>query len=307
MADDTIYQKLLEIVPAENILTNEPMRNHTSFRVGGEADFLVTVTEVEEIKRILELSRRKNIPLTVLGNGSNILVKDGGIRGITLKLGLKRMTKQIDIDKVIYTCESGLPLTLIAMRALEDEASGLEFAYGIPGTLGGAIRMNAGAFGGQMQDIVQETTYIDEDGDCYTINSEEHEFEYRNSIFSKIPAIILESKLVLKKGNKKEIEAKMQENKKSRQEKQPIEFPSAGSIFKRGDGFITAKIIDDCGLRGYSIGGAKVSEKHAGFIINTGEATAKDILDLVKYVKEEVKKKTNLEIDEEIQIVGEAK
>lgn len=305
MADDIIYQKLLEIVPKENILVNEPMTNHTSFKVGGKADFLVTVTEVEEIKKIIELSRRKNIPLTIIGNGTNILVRDAGIRGITLKLEFKKMTKDIENDKITYTCESGLPLTLIATRALEDEASGLEFAFGIPGTLGGAIRMNAGAYGGEMQDIVQETTYIDEDGDCYTINNEEHEFEYRNSIFSKIPAIILQSKLVLNKGNKKEIEEKMQENKKSRQEKQPLDYPSAGSTFKRGDGFITAKVIDECGLKGYKIGGAQVSEKHAGFIINTGEATAKDILDLIKYVKEKVKQKTNLDIEEEIQIIGE--
>lgn len=304
MADDIIYQKLLEIVPKENILIDEPMKNHTTFKVGGNADFLITASEVEEIKKVLEFSRRKNIMLTIIGNGSNILVRDEGIRGITLKLDFKKMTKQIDEDKITYICGSSLPLTLIATRALEDEATGLEFAYGIPGTLGGAIRMNAGAFGGQMQDIVSETTYIDEDGDCYTINNEEHEFEYRNSIFSKIPAIILESKLILKKGNKKEIEEKMQENKKARQEKQPVEYPSAGSTFKRGDGFITSKVIDECGLKGYSIGGAQVSEKHAGFIINKEDATAKDILDLIQYVKQEVKAKTNLDIKEEIQIIG---
>lgn len=306
MADDIIYQKLLEIVPEENILIDEPMKNHSSFKVGGKADFFVTVSEVDEIKKILEFTRRKNIPLTIIGNGTNILVLDGGIRGITLKLEFKKMTKEIQGDVITYKCESGLPLSLIATRALEDEATGLEFAFGIPGTLGGAIRMNAGAYGGEMKDIVHETTYIDEDGDCYTINNEEHEFEYRNSIFSKIPAVILESKLILKKGNKKEIEEIMEENKKSRQEKQPLEFPSAGSTFKRGDNFITAKVIDECGLKGYSIGGAKVSEKHAGFIVNTGDATAKDILELIKYVKQQVKEKTNLDIEEEIQIIGEA-
>lgn len=305
MADDIIYQKLLEIVPKENIFKDEPMKKHTSFKIGGNADFFVIATELEEIKKILELSRRKNIPLTIIGNGTNILVKDEGIRGITLKLELKKMTKEIEEDKITYTCESGLPLSLIATRALEDGTTGLEFAFGIPGTLGGAIKMNAGAYGGQMQDIVQETTYIDKDGDCYTINNNEHEFEYRSSIFSKIPAIILQTKLVLKKGNKKEIERIMQENKKSRQDKQPLEFPSAGSTFKRGEGFITSKVIDECGLKGYKVGGAQVSEKHAGFIINTGDATAKDVLELIKYVKEKVKQKTNLEIEEEIQIIGQ--
>lgn len=158
-----------------------------------------------------------------------------------------------------------------------------------------------------MQDIVLETTYMDEDGDCYTINREEHEFEYRNSIFSKIPAIILESKLILKKGNKREIAAKMQENKEARQEKQPIEFPSAGSTFKRENGFITAKVIDECGLKGYRVGDAQISEKHAGFIVNTGNATAKDILEVIQYTKETVKEKTGFELEEEIQIIGEEK
>lgn len=305
MADDIIYQKLLEIVPKESILKEEPMKKHTSFKIGGNADFFVIATELEEIKKILELSRRKNIPLTIIGNGTNILVKDEGIRGITLKLELKKMTKEVEEDKITYICESGLPLSLIATRALDDGATGMEFAFGIPGTLGGAIKMNAGAYGGQMQDIVQETTYIDEDGDCYTINNDEHEFEYRSSIFSKIPAIILQTKLVLKRGNKKEIEKTMQDNKKSRQDKQPLEYPSAGSTFKRGEGFITSKVIDECGLKGCKVGGAQVSEKHAGFIINTGDATAKDVLELIKYVKEQVKQKTNLEIEEEIQIIGQ--
>lgn len=307
MLDELIYHKLLEIVPKENIFVEEPMKNHTSFQVGGEADFFVTVTEVEEIKGILDLCRRKNVPLTVIGNGTNTLVKDGGVRGIVLKPEFRRMTKEFQENNIIYTCGSGLPITLIAKRALEDEATGLEFAFGIPGTLGGAIRMNAGAYGSQMQEIVQETTYIDKDGDCYTINNEEHEFEYRNSIFSKIQAIILESKLVLKKGNKQEIEQKMQENKTARMEKQPLEFPSAGSTFKRGNGFITSKIIDECGLKGYRIGGAEVSSKHAGFVINTGEATAKDIVSLIQYIKEEVKRKTGFDIEEEIQIIGEDK
>ena len=307
MANELVYEELLKIVPKEKILLDEPMKKHTSFKIGGEADYFVTVSEAEEVKSILELARRKNIPITVIGNGSNMLVRDGGIRGITLKLDFKKMTKETKEDEIIYTCGSGLPLTLIANRALEDEATGIEFAFGIPGSLGGAIYMNAGAYGGELKDVVLETTYIDKDGDCYTINNEQHEFEYRSTIFQKIDAIILESKLILKKGNKQEIQAKMQENMQSRKDKQPLEFPSAGSVFKRGTGFIAAKLIDECGLKGTKVGDAEVSQKHAGFIINKGNATAKDVMELIKYIQEEVKEKTGFAIEEEILIIGDEK
>lgn len=307
MTDELIYQKLLETVPKENILINEPMKKHTSIQIGGNADFFVTVSEIEEIKAILNLCRKNNILLTVIGNGTNILVKDGGIRGIVLKPDFKKMIKEYSKNEIFYICGSGLPLNLIAKRAFDDELTGLEFAVGIPGTLGGAIRMNAGAYGNQMQDITEETTYIDMDGDCYTINNQEHEFEYRNSIFSKINGIIIESKIILRKGNKKEIEKKMEENKKDRLEKQPTEFPNAGSIFKRGNSYITAKVIDECGLKGYKIGGAEISAKHAGFIVNSENATAKDVLELINYIKKVVKIKTGYEIEEEIQIIGEDK
>lgn len=305
MADELVYEELLKIVPKDKILLDEPMKKHTSFKIGGEADFFVTVSEVEEVRNILKLARRKNIPVTVIGNGSNMLVRDGGIRGITLKLDFKKMTKEVKGDEIIYTCGSGLPLTLIANRALEDEATGLEFAFGIPGSLGGAIYMNAGAFGGELKDVVFETTYIDKDGDCYTINNEQHEFGYRSTIFQKIDAIILESKLILKKGNKQEIQKKMQENMQSRKDKQPLEFPSAGSVFKRGAGFIAAKLIDECGLKGTKVGDAEISQKHAGFIINRENATAKDVMKLIKHIKEEVKGKTGFEIEEEILIIGD--
>lgn len=234
MASEQIHEKLLEILPENRILVDEPMKKHTSFKIGGKADFFVIATSVEEVKSIAQFARRKNIPLTCLGNGTNILVRDGGIRGIVLKLGMNEISKEVKKDNIIYTCGSGVPLASIVCRALEDEAQGLEFACGIPGSLGGAIYMNAGAYGGEMKEIVLETTYMDKDGDCYTIDNEEHEFEYRSSIFSKIDSIILESKLVLKKGIKTEIETKMQENMEARKAKQAQEFPNAGSIFKRG-------------------------------------------------------------------------
>ena len=303
--EDTIYNELTQRLPEENILRDEPMKNHTSIKIGGNADFFVTAKTVGQVKAILELVRWKNIKLTVIGNGTNLLVRDGGIRGITLKLDFKNFVKEKKEEGYIYTVGSSNPIALIANKALEDGGTGLEFAVGIPGTIGGAIRMNAGAFGGEMKDVVLETTYIDYDGDIYTINNEEHEFEYRDSIFKKIDAILLESKLILKKGNKDEIKQKMQDNINERNAKQPVDVPSAGSSFKRGSGFITSKLIDDCGLKGYQIGGAQVSNKHAGFIVNTGNATASDVIELMKVIKKEIKEKYNVEIEDEIQIVGD--
>ena len=303
--ESAIYNELIEKIPEENILVDEPMEKHTSFKIGGKADFLVTAKTIGQIKAILELVRRKNIKLTVIGNGTNILVKDGGIRGITLKLDFKNFLKEKKGDDIIYTVGASNPVALIANKALEDSAAGLEFACGIPGTIGGAIRMNAGAYGGEMKDIVFQTTYMDYDGDIYTINNEEHEFEYRDSIFKKVDAILLESKLMLKKGNKDEIKLKMQENMDARKSKQPIEMPSAGSTYKRGNGFLTAKLIDEAGLKGAQVGGAQVSTKHAGFIVNVGGATAKDVLELMNKIKTQLKEKFNVEIEEEIQIIGE--
>ena len=305
MTNNMIYQKLLEILPKENILVDEPMKKHTTFRIGGNADFFVMPKEKEEIKEIIKLCKSQDIKLTIIGNGSNILVKDGGIRGITLKPNLKELKKEKIENGIIYTCGAGVPLNIIAKNALDDEMTGMEFAYGIPGTLGGAVYMNSGAYGGEIKDVILETTYIDMDGTYHTINNNEHDFKYRNSIFQKKESVILECKLRLNQGNKTEIEEKMNENIESRKAKQPLEFGSAGSVFKRGDGFIAAKLIDECNLKGMRVGDAEVSEKHAGFIINKGEATAKDVLDLIKDIKSNVKSKTGFDIEEEIRIIGE--
>ena len=193
----------------------------------------------------------------------------------------------------------------LAQKLLKQEISGFEFASGIPGTIGGAIRMNAGAYGGEMKDIVMSTTYMDEDGNIFKINNNEHEFEYRNSIFSKKRWIILETNFKLYKGIQKQIKEKMEEYANKRKDNQPLNFPSAGSIFKRGEGYITAKLIDECGLKGYNIGDAEVSNMHAGFIINKGCATAKEVLQLIDYIKEKVYEKFKIEIQLEIQIIGE--
>ena len=298
---DRTYQELTKIVPKERIKTNESMKKHTSFKIGGPADLFVTANKKEEIQDVLKLVKEKSIPLTIIGNGTNILVKDNGIRGIVLKPDIKGIF--FDGEKV--TAGAGELLIKLSIESLKNELTGMEFANGIPGTVGGAIKMNAGAFGQEMKDVVYETTYMDREGKIYTINNKEHEFDYRHSVFSENDNIIIETKIVLEKGNKNEIENKMNENKQSRMEKQPTSMPSAGSTFKRGEGFITAKLIDECGLKGIGVGGAEVSKKHAGFIVNNGNATAKDVLSLVKLVKNKVKEKFDVDINLEIQIMGE--
>ena len=301
-----IYTDLINCIPKENVYKDEPMSKHTTFKIGGPADYFIKVNNVEDLNKILSISKKNNLPVTIIGNGSNVLVTDKGIRGIVIKPSFMDIKKDIKQDSVIYTVGSGVSIIALSMIALQDSCTGLEFASGIPGTVGGTIRMNAGCYGGQMQDVVLSTTYIDGNGEVHTINNNEHQFAYRESIFkNNKDFIIIESTIELKKGDKINIENKMNENNTSRKEKQPLDKPSAGSVFKRGEGYIAAKLIDDCGLKGTTIGGAKVSEKHAGFIINNNNATAKDVLDLIKYIKEIVKEKTGIQIEEEIEILGE--
>ena len=296
-----VYQELINIVSKENIRQNEPMKKHTTFNIGGMADIYVLANTKEQIQDILKIVKKYDVPLTIVGNGSNLLVKDKGIRGIVLKPNLKGIS--VCGEKV--TVSAGELLVKVVKISAEEELTGLEFACGIPGTIGGAIKMNAGAYGSEMKDIVFKTTYIDMEGNINTISNKEHEFKYRKSIFSRQKAIIIETELGLKFGQKAEIEKKIEENKKSRIEKQPVSMPSAGSTFKRGEGFITAKLIDECGLKGLTIGGAQVSEKHAGFIVNTGNATAADVIDLISLIKNKVKEKFQVDIETEIQIIGE--
>lgn len=277
------------------------MSEHTTFKVGGKADYFVRASSLAEVKYVLDLAKSNNIPIFVIGSGSNLLVLDGGIRGIVLKPELK----DISIEGETVTCGSGVSLTLVSKLASENSLAGLEFACGIPGTIGGAIKMNAGAYGSEMKDIVKTTTYIDDNGDLATLSGVKHEFEYRKSFFSKQSYVIISTVLKIKKGDKTEILKKMKTNINSRVEKQPVEMPSAGSTFKRGKDFVTAALIDEAGLKGYRIGGAEVSTKHAGFIVNTGNATAKDILELIKYVKTEIKNKFNKDIELEILVIGE--
>lgn len=302
-----IEKELQEVINKKNIFKDEPMSKHTSFKIGGNADYFIKITSIEELKDLFKISKKHNMPITLVGNGTNLLVKDGGIRGFVIKIDMnnfkiKRTTKYVEI-----TVESGMTLAALANVALKEEITGLEFLSGIPGTIGGALRMNAGAYGGEMKDIVVKTRYMTYDGKVKTMTLPEHKFEYRNSVFSKMNVIILDTTIRLSKGNKKEIDAKMKEFVASRKEKQPLEYPNAGSTFKRKEGVITAQLIDQAGLKGYSVGDAEVSTKHAGFIINKGKATAKDVLDLVEHIKETIREKNNLDIELEIIVLGEEK
>ena len=300
-----IEQDLIKILSRQNVKVNEPMSKHSSFKVGGLADYFVAVESELQLKQLLKYVNKNNIQFTLIGNGTNCLICDGGIRGIVAKLDFKgfKIFRTKDYARIVVG--SGLAVSMLSNIALKEEFGGLEFLCGIPGTVGGAVFMNAGAYGGEMKDIVISTKYIDRNGNIHKIKNEEHEFDYRYSMFKKHDYIIIETELKVGYDSKDNIKAKIQEFTKARQEKQPFDMPSAGSTFKRNGDIITAKLIDECGLKGYSIGGAKVSEKHAGFIVNTGNATSKDILDLIKYVKDEVYKKTKVKIEEEILILGD--
>lgn len=300
-----ILENLEKIIPKEQIKQNEPMKKHTSFKIGGPAEFYIKITTIEELQKILKFAKKENIKITILGNGSNVLVADKGIKGIVIKTNLKEIKiKNKEQNKIEITVDDAMPIGQLGQKLLKEEITGFEEISGIPGTIGGAILMNAGAHGKEMKDIVTEITAIDYNGKTYKFTNEEAEFTYRHSKFSEGKYIILQAKIELEKGKTEEIKAKMNEYAQFRKEKQPIEYPSAGSTFKRGKDFITAKLIDEAGLKGYSIGGAKVSEKHAGFIINTGEATAQDVLDLAKYVTDKVYEKFGKKIEFEIKVLN---
>ena len=295
-----IYEKLITTIDKSKIKTNENMGKYTSFKTGGNAKFLVKVNTIDEIIHVLKIIKEQDIPLVVLGNGSNVLFKDEGFKGIVLKIDLDNL--KLDQEKI--TVDAGVKNAIVARKALDNSLQGFEAISGIPGTIGGAIRMNAGAYGTEIKDVVESVTYIDFNTlEVKKISNEECDFSYRHSIFCKNKNIIVSCVLKLSKGKTEEIKTKMEECAKSRKEKQPLEYPSAGSTFKRGEGFITAKLIDDCELKGYSIGGAQVSEKHAGFIINKNNATATDIINLIDYVKKTVKVKTDKDIELEIEII----
>ena len=306
MHKENIYNDLLQLIDESKILKDEPMKNHTTFKIGGNADFLIKATEKKDIISVYKYAIKNNIPVYIIGKASNLLVKDKGIRGIVIKNLYDDIRILKEYEEVVeLEIASGTTCTKLAKFALDNSLEGLEFSYGIPGTMGGAIRMNAGAYGGEIKNCVIESLILDKDGNEKILNYDEHQFIYRNSSIAKNGYILLSTKIKLKKGNKEEIKEKMEKNMEARLEKQPYNMPSAGSVFKRGNGFITAQIIDEAGLRGKEIGGAQVSPKHAGFIVNNGTATAEDVINLIEYIKKTVREKFNKELETEVIIIGE--
>lgn len=289
---------------AENVKFNEEMKNHTTFKIGGPADIFISAQSADEIRAVLNYCAQNNQPCMIMGNGSNMLVGDKGVRGVVLQVGNKISGCRIEGDTVY--AEAGILMSALAKKILAAELTGFEFASGIPGTLGGGIYMNAGAYGGELKDIIEEVTYIDADsGKIRTAAAGELGFGYRRSMFAEGQYVILSCKMKLKKGRADEISALMAEYTKRRNDKQPISMPSAGSTFKRPEGYFAGKLIQDAGLMGCSAGGAQVSEKHAGFIVNTGGATAKDVLDLIKHVQKTVMDKFGVQLEPEVRLVGE--
>lgn len=287
------------------IIFDEPMKKHTSFKIGGKADLFLKIETEEELKLAIQYAKEKKLPITIIGNGSNLLVSDLGIRGLVLKIELKNLKIEKKEKQVEITVGSGYKLMPLAQKLMQYEISGLEELAGIPGTIGGAIFMNAGAYGKEIKDLILMTKCMDLEGNIVELSREEQDFSYRSSIFQQNQYIILETTLKLDYGKKQSIQEKMKGYLELRKQKQPLEYPSAGSTFKRIEGNVTSKLIDECDLKGYQIGGAKVSEKHAGFIVNYDHATAKDVLELIKYIKQKVYEKYGIKIEEEIKWIGE--
>lgn len=298
-----IYECLLNIIDKDDIKLDEPMKKHISFRVGGPADILVKPRTEEQIINIIKLLKAKNVPYLVIGNGSNLLIKDGGVRGVVIEIS--NNFNDFTIEENIVNIQAGALLSVVGKAVLREELKGFEFAAGIPGTLGGALAMNAGAYGGEMKDIVKSVRLMDTDGNVFDFTNEQMQFAYRKSILSNTDYIVLSAQIELEKGKFDEIKATMADFTQRRVTKQPLSLPSAGSTFKRPEGHFAAKLIDDCGLRGLTLRGAQVSEKHCGFVVNLGNANAKDILDLMYVVKSTVKSKFGITLEEEVKVLGE--
>lgn len=302
ITDIKYIQKLItQDIPELSFLADEPMKMHTSFKIGGNADVLAFPSSEEEVIKVVSLAKQNNIPLTIIGNGSNLLVSDRGIEGIVVALGKKFSSVSVSEERI--TATAGTLLSRVSNVALNANLTGMEFASGIPGSLGGAIVMNAGAYGGEMKDVVVTTRYLNSEGVVCECNGEEHSFSYRKSCFGP-DDIILSSVLELKYGDPKEIKDVMNQLNEKRREKQPLEYPSAGSTFKRPEGYFAAKLIDDAGLRGYRIGDAMVSEKHCGFVVNAGDATCGQVIELMDYITHTVNEKFGVALEPEVRLLG---
>lgn len=294
--------ELYSILGLEGVAIDEPMKNHTSFKVGGPADILVTPKSYGEVVKTIKLCNDKKMPYYIVGKGSNLLVRDGGFRGLIIKLTELKSINVIE-DKIIV--QGGADLCSVSDAALEHSLTGFEFACGIPGTVGGAVTMNAGAYNGEISQAIESALVVDKDGNLLTLNREELELGYRISAVQKYGYTVLEATFKLNKGEYDKIKQRIDDLTRKREEKQPLEYPSAGSTFKRPEGYFTGKLIEESSLKGYSIGGAQVSEKHAGFVINKDNATAKDVLELIAYIQNTIKERYNVDLHPEVRIIGE--
>lgn len=303
MVNPAIYEYLLEFIPKENILLKEAMDKHTTFRVGGEAEAFVKIDNKEQLGKIISYLNKTKKEFFVLGNGSNLLVGDKGYKGIVIQISTAM--GNVSVNGNLVTVEAGALLTRVAKAMTEYGLTGLEFAAGIPGTVGGAIVMNAGAYEGEMCQVVKSVTIMDRDGNLMELDRDSMEFGYRTSIIKKKPFVVVDVTMELTRGDSKAIQDKMDDLNARRREKQPLEYASAGSTFKRPEGTFAGKLIMEAGLRGYRIGGAQVSEKHCGFVVNLGTATAADVFEVIEVVKEKVKLQTGIDLETEVVYLGD--
>lgn len=299
---NTVIEQLKKVLEGDQVLTGEPMSRHTTFRIGGPADIFVIPKTIEDISHVCAIAKKQEIPLFVLGNGSNLLVADQGMDGIVLQI--YKNFSGVSADGNELAIKAGTLLSTAAKAAQAEELTGFEFAGGIPGTFGGAVVMNAGAYGGEMVQVLKEVTVLTPEGEIKTIPAEELELGYRTSNILKNGYVVLSGTIALEKGDPEQIKAKMDEYSTARRTKQPLELPSAGSTFKRPEGYFAGKLIQDAGLRGYQVGGARVSDKHCGFIVNQDNATAADVMRLIADVQRIVKDKFNVELEPEVKRVG---
>lgn len=302
MNQDFLNQ-LCEIVGSDHVCVDEPMKNHTTFRIGGNADYFVSPHSAREIREVIGVCKNTQTPWYVIGNGSNLLVSDKGFRGVIIRLFKNFAMLTVEGEEICV--QAGALLSRTAKKALEHGLTGFEFAAGIPGTIGGALVMNAGAYGGEMKDVTERVTVLTPDGSILTLEKEELEMGYRTSVIAKKGYLVLEAVLRLEEGHRKAIAARMEELKEKRVSRQPLEYPSAGSTFKRPEGYFAGKLIMDAGLRGFAVGGAQVSEKHCGFVINSCDASAKDVIELMKEVTRRVKEQTGVTLEPEVKLLGE--
>ncbi|MBQ9141067.1 MAG: UDP-N-acetylmuramate dehydrogenase [Lachnospiraceae bacterium] len=298
MISKTVVEALEHFLPAENIHINEPMSKHTTFRIGGEADCYLQIENVEQLKKVQRYLQQLEVPYFVLGNGSNLLVGDQGYRGVIIEIAEKM--NDVRVEGNLIVAQAGAPMSKIARIACENSLTGFEFASGIPGTIGGGVVMNAGAYGGELKQVVTKVIVVDKEGDLLELDNDTMEFGYRTSAIKHQPFIVAEVHIQLEIGEQTDIKARMEDLNTRRREKQPLEYPSAGSTFKRPEGYFAGELIMKAGLRGYQIGGAQVSEKHCGFIINKGNATAQDVKELIAYVQQTVKEHFGVDLEPEV-------